>query len=165
MLSKILTKRECADCRFCCAFRRKSAWETPIFTKESIDKLKKEFGEFKVKKCKDSLTLDLSEEYRTKDSEEEAPCPFLDKLKGCMLNDEDKPFDCKIWPLRVMRKDKDIVIALTPTCPEINKVHIDKVKELVSNDIGDIIFEQAEKLPDMIKEYKEDFPVILVKTK
>ena len=39
MLSKVLSKKSCADCRFCCSFRRCSLWETPLFPKEECEKL------------------------------------------------------------------------------------------------------------------------------
>ena len=43
MLSKVLKKSTCADCRFCCSFRRCSLWETPLFPKETMEKLEKEY--------------------------------------------------------------------------------------------------------------------------
>ena len=39
MLSKVLKKETCAECRFCCSFRRCSLWETPLFPKEVMDSL------------------------------------------------------------------------------------------------------------------------------
>ena len=41
MLSKVLKKETCAECRFCCSFRRCSLWETPLFSKEVMDSLEK----------------------------------------------------------------------------------------------------------------------------
>ena len=43
MLSKVLEKSTCAECRFCCSFRRCSLWETPLFPKETIARLEKEY--------------------------------------------------------------------------------------------------------------------------
>ena len=54
MLSKVLKKSTCADCRFCCSFRRCSLWETPLFPKETMEKLEKEYG-IKVDKKKIEL--------------------------------------------------------------------------------------------------------------
>ena len=39
MLSKVLSKESCAECRFCCSFRRCSLWETPLFPKDECEKL------------------------------------------------------------------------------------------------------------------------------
>lgn len=157
MLSNILSKEECAACRFCCSFRRQSAWETPLFTKEKVSELKQKYGEFEVKKYKDSYTLELSNLYKTDSEEEEAPCPFLDTEKGCILNEEDKPFDCKIWPLRVIEHNGRNHIVLTPTCPSINKKPIDDIRRLLSEGLGQEIFKYAQNMPDMVKEYREDF--------
>lgn len=157
MLSNILSKEECASCRFCCSFRRQSAWETPLFTKEKIDELKKKYGEFDVKKYGDSYTLELSNIYKTDSEDEEAPCPFLDVQKGCILSEEDKPFDCKIWPLRVMENNGRRQIVLTPTCPSINKKPVDEVKKMVKGGLAQKIFEYADNMPDMVKEYRESY--------
>ena len=32
MLSKILSKETCKNCKFCCSFKRQSLWETPLFS-------------------------------------------------------------------------------------------------------------------------------------
>lgn len=157
MLSKILSKEECAACKFCCAFRRKSAWETPLFTKEKVDELKKKYGEFMVKPYKNSYTLDLSKLYKTDSEEEEAPCPFLDVERGCILSEEDKPFDCKIWPLRIMEQENQQYIVLTPTCPSVNKKPMEEIKQLVEEELGEKIFAYGDVMPDMVKEYRKDF--------
>ena len=46
MLSTILSKKQCAACKFCCSFRRQSLWETPLFPPEVVEKLSKpnEYG-------------------------------------------------------------------------------------------------------------------------
>ena len=143
MLSKVLSKETCAKCRFCCSFRRCSLWETPLFPKNECEKLSKD------------------NEYGTQDSEEEAACDYLDEHKGCILSQEDKPFDCKIWPLRIMRKGDRLVIALTPTCPSIGREPSEELKELVNNGLGEVIYNYAKENPFIIKEYKEGFPIIM----
>lgn len=166
MLSKVLDKSTCAECRFCCSFRRSSLWETPLFPIETVDKLTKNgcsCGQFDIKQDGDIKfgQMNLYSKYKTNDAQEEAACDYLDSLKGCVLNDEDKPFDCKIWPLRVMKmKDKSLVIALTPTCQAINKQPIEDIKRLVEDELSDTIFEYANKHPFIIKEYREGFPIL-----
>ena len=166
MLKEILRKEDCASCRFCCAFRRTSLWETPIFTGENIDAIRENadldgsaLREF-TSGSQTYATYDLSDKYLTDSPEEEAPCPYLG-VRGCLLNDEEKPWDCKIWPLRVMRKaDGEIVIALTPTCPSINKLDIETVKTFVRTKLQDDLFAYAAAHPYLIKEYKEGFFVL-----
>lgn len=158
MLSKILSKTSCAACKFCCSFRRQSLWETPLFSPEIVKKLShpNEYGV--VGEFRDGQIILGG--YRTDDPEEEVPCTFLDPHKGCILKAEDKPFDCSIWPLRIMDKDGELVIALTPTCPSIGAVPSKALVNLVQDSLGDKIFEYAKAHPEIIKEYKEGFPVI-----
>ena len=98
--------------------------------------------------------------YRTDDTEEEVPCTFLNPHKGCILKAEDKPFDCSIWPLRIMDKDGELVIALTPTCPAIGATPRRELIELVKNGLGEKIFEYAKAHPEIIKKYRDGFPII-----
>lgn len=166
MLKEILRKEDCASCRFCCAFRRTSLWETPIFTGENIDAISGDASldgsvlrEF-TSGSQTYATYDLSDKYLTDSPDEEAPCPYLGE-HGCLLDDEQKAWDCKIWPLRVMRKaDGEVVIALTPTCPSINKLDIETVRDFVQNKLRDNLLAYAVAHPYLIKEYKEGFAIL-----
>ena len=170
MLSSILSKTSCAACKFCCSFRRQSLWETPLFPPEVAEKLSREneygvVGEFAQagrdgQNVQDACRLVLENNYRTDDPEEEVPCTFLDPQKGCILKGEDKPFDCSIWPLRIMDKDGKLVIALTPTCSAIGAVPNQALVELVQGGLGEKIFEYAKTHPYIVKEYHQGFPVI-----
>ena len=158
MLSKVLSKSSCAACKFCCSFRRQSLWETPLFPPEVVEKLSlpNEYGV--VGKFRDGQIVLGG--YRTDDTEEEVPCTFLDPERGCILKPEDKPFDCSIWPLRIMNKDGELVIALTPTCPSIGATPSPELIELVKNGLGEKILTYAKEHPYIIKEYRAGFPII-----
>ena len=158
MLSSILSKSSCAACKFCCSFRRQSLWETPLFLPEVVEKLSKPneygvVGEFR----NGQIVLGG---YKTGDPEEEVPCTFLDPHRGCILKPEDKPFDCSIWPLRIMNKDGELVIALTPTCPSIGATPSPELIELVKNGLGEKILAYAKAHPYIIKEYRDGFPIV-----
>jgi len=158
MLSRVLSKQSCAACKFCCSFRRQSLWETPLFPPEVVEKLSKpnEYGV--VGEFHDGQIVLGG--YRTDDPEEEVPCTFLDPERGCILKPEDKPFDCSIWPLRIMDKGGKLVIALTPTCPAIGATPDKALVDLVKNGLGEQIFEYAKTHPYIVKEYRESFPVV-----
>ena len=83
---KSFEKETCAECRFCCSFRRCSLWETPLFPKEVMDSLEKKGSPVVFKKQtvsgKEYGQMDLTGKYRTQDSEEEAACEFLDAHKA-----------------------------------------------------------------------------------
>jgi len=174
MLSEILSKSDCATCRFCCSFRRCSIWETPIFTIENINAIRANIEKLQSQSISDKplncfedhgqtyARYDLSDCYQTDDSEEEAPCPYLNPRTGCMLDNSQKPWDCMIWPLRVAKKASgEIVIALTPTCPSINKLDLEFVRGYVNSNLRDSLLDYATRHPYLIKEYKEDFFVEL----
>ena len=103
------------------------------------------------------------------DPAEEAPCPFLDPDRGCALPPDLKPFECKIWPLRAVRlsdsadSEHSLAIALTPTCPAINKVPEEKVRQLAAAGLGKTILDYAEGHPDIIKEASEFLSNIVYK--
>ncbi len=104
--------------------------------------------------------MQLQGKYSTDDPAEEAACEFLDEEKGCVLGEEDKPFDCKIWPLRIMKKDDMLVIALTPTCPAISSLPGGVMKQLVGDGLGQQIYDYAKQHPFIVKEYREGFEVM-----
>lgn len=142
MLSKILSKKDCANCKFCCSFRRQSLWETPVF-------------EWREK-------LNLLPLFKTDDPEEEVPCTYLKDGEGCTLSDEKKPFDCKIWPLRVVYCDEKksldkISVVLTPTCKEINKIPLETIKTFVNQELKRKILSYAKEHPEIIKENNDFF--------
>ena len=177
MLSSILSKSDCVECKFCCRFRRQSLWETPVFYEEDIEKIKSLFPEVKFREINTAdnsrtitdeakskvYTFDIYDKYKTTDPDEEAPCPFLDTKHGCKLPAELKPFDCKIWPLRVVKLPEPAVV-LTPTCPAINKVPFEKVQALAESGLGKTILEYASKHPQMIKPYSEFLSKIVYKS-
>ena len=167
MLHEVLSKEACAECRFCCSFRRQSLWEVPdipleLMKKYPVDASGKQISYLIQENNGEKFAVtDLRNSYQTEDPEEEAACPFLDSKKGCTLPEEEKPFDCKIWPLRYMRmEDGTEAVCLTPTCPEINQVPPEKMKRLVEDGMGEKIRNYAREHPGMIKEYKEGFPVL-----
>lgn len=160
MLSSVLSRSDCADCRFCCSFRRKSLWETPLFDEDTVGKLRSLYPDAHFKPRGDAFTIDIDDQYRTDDSEEEALCPF--NKNGCILGADLKPFDCCIWPLRVMRYNGGLAICLTPTCPVISGKPLSVMQELTDGEVGNKIAAYAELHPFIIKDYKEGFPVLRV---
>ncbi len=159
MLESILSPSECAECKFCCSFRRNTVWGTPLFDSELLAKLTKLYPSAKFKPVDEvTATVDLEERYVSNDPEEEAPCWF-NEGKGCILGD-DKPFECKSWPLRVMRmKDGRLVIALSLGCKTVSKKPLDEVKRLAEELSGEMM-NYARKCPAYIKDYREGYPVL-----
>ncbi len=158
MLSSVLSHDDCRKCRFCCSFRRESLWETPLFDTDTVTRLAEKYPEAKFIKRGDACTINISDGYNTDDPGEEALCPF--NRDGCILAEGDKPFDCSIWPLRVMRYDGAFAICLTPTCPVISEKPLSIMKGLADGNVGDRIIEYALEHGYIIKDYREGFPVL-----
>lgn len=158
MLSKILSREECAKCRICCEFDDDDLWETPIIYNDIKEKVlginpAQEFSETEFNGNKLRL-LKLQKE------NDIYTCSMLDKSKGCMLGSENKPFDCKIWPLRVMKKDDKTVIALSPVCPVVATKSIEDIK-FVAKDLSELIFSQARLHPEIVKNYIEGYNILV----
>lgn len=157
MLKKLLSREECAKCRICCSFDDYDIWETPIIDEElKTEILKLNPGQKFVTKGNSSILR------MEKDLQEDLYfCSVLDRQKGCLLGDK-KPFDCRIWPFRVMRLDQRLVITLSPVCPVVQTRPLSLIKE-VCDELAPQIYAQAEKNPDIVKNYIENFPIINVK--
>ncbi len=150
MLSSVLEKSTCKNCRFCCEFEKADEWETPIIN-EHLANLLKQKG-VKVKKQNNNYTFDLEFE-----GKEIKKCPFLSE-KGCSLDEENKPFDCKIWPLRVMKKQDKIYLTLAKTCPAFEN---DDTRIIdLSLKLFESITIYAKNNKGAIKEYSPDYKII-----
>ena len=157
MLKKILSGESCAKCRVCCVFDRDDEWEIPLISRELADYIRENFeGEYSVKARKNSFVFDMKY-----DEDGLTRCPMLTQT-GCRLGDS-KPFDCKIWPLRVMRLDDMLAITLSPVCDCVSSLPLKQLSDFVNSGIGDAIYKAAEKMPDMIKEYIDGYPILAVR--
>lgn len=161
MLKNILSGSSCAKCRICCVFDKYDLWETPVVNEEVYNKVREKLPEVKfITKGENRLFRMEPEEVN---GEELYYCPVLDKNTGCRLGDE-KPFDCRIWPYRIMELGGRLVISIASICPEMYKKPLNLlVEELERNGLGDAIFAEAEKNPGIVKPYQEGYPILMVK--
>lgn len=158
MLSEILSKTECARCRVCCVFDETDIWEMPLITSELAAKLQKKYPKLNLKKMGENTSCMVIEPKF--DKKGLCQCPFLTE-KGCALGDE-KPFNCRIWPFRVMKKGDLLLLTLSPVCKSVSSRPISKIAKFAVK-IAPKIFDEAEKNPEMIKDYREGYPVFAVK--
>lgn len=157
MLKKILSKDECKECAFCCAFKRRSLWETPAFSAEDKIFLEKKYGvKFRAGE-NGGFTFDLSGEFKTGSESEEAPCPFLDKAKGCVLPENEKPFDCKVWPFRAMREGGEIFVAVATSCPAMRRLPFEKIERFARDELSGVFAEKIKEEPFRAKEMKDGY--------
>lgn len=159
LLGSLLTPKDCAECRFCCSYKRRSLWETPFFTPEEIEKFKLKNPDAKFKKISGAWTFDIDDQYQTDDIEEEALCPF-NKGKGCIINAEDKSFECSSWPFRVMRKDGKLAITICKDCPMVAKRTLNEIQALLDNGLDKKLEDYAKKFPAYVRDYRENYQVM-----
>jgi len=154
MLKEILSKETCANCRLCCTFDKYDIWETPVVTTSLKEKINKDYPDVKF--------IEKGESYlfRMENPDENGIyyCPVLTD-KGCALGDE-KPFDCKIWPYRIMNFEGVRVITLSPVCESVFSLPIKTIRETAEK-LSSKIFSYADENPDIVKPYDDSYPIIL----
>ena len=157
MLKGLLSREECAGCRICCSFDSYDIWETPVITRDMVNRILADYKpDQKFITKEDHFLLRLDKE---KD-EDLYYCSLLDHSKGCIMG-ENKPFDCRIWPFRIMKLAGHNVITLSPVCPVVNKKPVADIVKKCS-EISDVIFEVAREHPEYVKPYMEGYPILLL---
>lgn len=157
MLKNLLSKEECAECRICCSFDSYDLWETPIITRSKASQILQDYKpDQEFVKRDEHFLLKLKKE----DDADLYYCSLLDHSKGCIMGSE-KPFDCKIWPFRIMSLNGTNVITLSPVCPIVKIRPLTEIMKVCSEISGEI-FEQAKKHPEFVKPYIDGYPIIKV---
>lgn len=159
MLKKILSGSVCAECRLCCVFDSSDVWETPVFTERTKEIL--------VEKCPEAEFAPKGDGYALRvgkiEKDELFRCPALTE-NGCMLGD-DKPFDCRIWPYRIMHIGGRRAITIASICEEMYNRPLSQLVEFLKEGLAEKIFDYAHEHPEIVKPYEEGYPVILFEDK
>ncbi len=159
MLKKILSPKSCAECRLCCIFDSSDIWEMPVFSGETAEILRKSLPDTEFIPCGSGYILRTKEISGT----EIISCPALTE-KGCMLGDS-KPFDCRIWPFRIMEIGGRRAITVASICSEIYNRPLSQLVEFLREGTADAIFSYADEHPEIVKPYDEGYPVLLFERK
>lgn len=156
MLTEILSRDACAQCRLCCVFDSSDIWETPVITPALREKILREIdSETKfLKKGECSL-------FRLENPDVQGLyyCPML-RENGCVLGEE-KPFDCAVWPFRVMNVRGRRAVTIAPICPAVMQLPLEKLLDFVKSGLGDKIFRYADKHNEIVKDHDESYPILL----
>lgn len=155
MIKKILKGSSCAACRMCCIFDRYDVWETPLFEENTMNKVKSAVpnAEFAKKGCGYVLNVGKMT------GDELFSCPALAE-NGCILGDE-KPFDCRIWPFRIMELDGCRVIAVSSLCDEVHGQSHDSLRTFLKEGLATEIFAYADKFPEAVHQFYDNYSVLL----
>lgn len=138
----------------CCIFDRYDIWETPVFDEETKNRVLEFNPNAKFVKVGEGYMLNAGELAEG----DLFTCPALTE-KGCILGDS-KPFDCCIYPFRVMKKDGQRVIAVSTLCEAVHGQNHDKLREFLENGLAEKIFAYADRNPDILKPYYDNYTVL-----
>ena len=159
MLKKILSGDSCAECRLCCIFDRYDIWETPVFTEELCGRIRA------VKPAVQFVPKDGGYIFKAQElhGDELFSCPALTG-HGCMLGD-DKPFDCRIWPYRIMEVGGRRAITIASICDELYNRPLSQLVGFLREGLAEVIFSYADAHPEIVKPYYEGYPVLMFEKK
>ncbi|MCM1055044.1 MAG: hypothetical protein NC394_05905 [Bacteroides sp.] len=155
MLTEILSRESCAKCKVCCVFDREDCWEMPLIKPELAAELERSRPDVKINKIGACGVFEPSF-----GEDGLAKCPMLTE-KGCGLG-ESKPFDCRVWPFRVMKKGGLLLLTLSPVCETVSGLSVSEISAFAKK-ISDKIFDEAKADPETIKDYVDGYPVFDVR--
>ena len=159
---KNITPSECAQCRLCCIFDKYDVWETPVISAELKARIENAHPGIRFVSKGDSGDYIFNMEDTWDEADELYYCPALDRNSGCTLG-EDKPFDCRIWPYRIMRLGEALVISIASICPVMYKKPLDTLVGELEDGLADRIYAEAAAHPGIIKPYEQGYPILMVK--
>ncbi|MBQ9437232.1 MAG: hypothetical protein IJU50_02770 [Lachnospiraceae bacterium] len=151
MLSKILKRETCAECRICCVYDDSDVWDAPGFTEEEFQRNAIE-GQYDYFEKNGLCYLNME-----KGAAGLYQCPCLTE-KGCKLGNK-KPFRCAVWPLYVVKTDSGYGVAVSDVCPQVYPMEDQKILEGIRETLPKIL-ETVRKDPSLIEELRENYRLI-----
>ncbi|MDO4155410.1 MAG: hypothetical protein Q4D37_01350 [Oscillospiraceae bacterium] len=157
MLTKMLSRSTCAACRLCCRFDASDIWELPVLPPETVTAVQKRLPDVKLVPVGAEQTFAAP----PLKGEELFACPMLTD-HGCGLSEQEKPFDCQIWPFRLMRtKNGKVGIAISELCSGMQSYSDAQLQTFLQEGLAETIFAYAEQHPAHIKPWMEGYRMIL----
>ncbi len=157
MLEKILKQETCANCRFCCQFDCTDLWELPVLPEETAKAVQR------LRPAVQLVDVGTEQTFAAPALEGETlfSCPMLGE-HGCCMG-KDKPFDCKIWPFRMMLDKEGVCrIAVSEFCHGMEAYTDQELREfLQQGGLAETILDYAETHPSHKKPYAEEYRFIL----
>lgn len=154
MLKKFIRPSDCAKCRLCCNFHRSSVWESPFIPEDQAERLSEE-----------GITMEQRERGGWSfvfhfDGDEAANCPKLDVETGCSLPEGEKPFECRVWPLRMMEEDGGLLIGRYRHCPALAGGVAGQLDQFARNELLPVLLAFAGKHPESIRRRSPEYEII-----
>lgn len=153
MLRKILSPETCAACRLCCGFDCTDTWEFPVLPQETVEAMHRMGVSPKLVPAGEEQTF-AAPPLR---GEELFFCPMLCET-GCTMGAE-KPFDCKVWPFRMMRDlAGNVRVAVAGYCPGMKRYTDEQLETFLAEEgLGKLLLAYAAEHPAHVKPYSKEY--------
>ena len=157
MLKKILPRTTCAACQLCCQFDASDIWELPVLPAETVAAIRK----YRPETAFVPVGAEQTFVAPPLKGEELYACPVLTE-HGCGLSEQDKPFDCKVWPFRLMRTANGTVcISISDMCTGVQLHEVEQLQAFLREGLAETMFTYAKTHPDHIHAWHDGYRVIL----
>ncbi len=97
-----------------------------------------------------------------KDAKDSLNCPLLDPERGCRWPRAKRPWECLLWPLRLMKQGKDYVLAYYRDCPAMTNNAVQQLRELLAD--GSVQLERIKMFhvehPSSAREMRENYVIL-----
>jgi Fe-S-cluster containining protein len=165
-ISSLLSADDCRECRLCCWFTQYDLWETPVITPKLRELIEGRFPDVRFfdKGGGNSLfvmdrTTQTDMRYEHYSDGERYDCPMLG-VSGCKLYN-DKPFECAIWPFRIMSQGDKRLISVSTLCTAVCKNSLQAMMDLLENGLKQKIADYADTHPGIVKPYNDGYPILM----
>ncbi len=159
-MESITDSADCRKCNECCKFRAGEEYFAPVFTEEELAKIEKDsekanFNQFgTVKQAK-----------LVKINDDLFACPFYSVDNGLCAIYKNRPFDCRIYPFLVARKNNKVYLtAFREACPSLEKKGNAKIKDYIRTLCAwlqkDENLKMFSKFPDLIWPVDDDQTIV-----
>lgn len=157
MVKAILPPEKCMHCKGCCYFDSTDIYEVPDILSELADYIVRNYSDTRLIKCGEIYRFEFPENLK---EGEIFTCPMLSE-KGCVLGDN-KPFDCKIYPFRIMNdKNGKCHVAVSNYCGGIKELGIEEMREfLLSSGLYTKIMDYKAINPGSVLEYTQEYKIV-----
>lgn len=162
-MKKAVSSKDCFSCRDCCYFYKNQRYFAPVFTEDEvrrIRKLRRKLPTFKRYKDYPHTYQVVLKKVRKKKLM--YVCQFLDEKTHVCTIYKERPFDCRIWPLLIMRKKDRAYIAyfnqdFCPALKNMTKKGLDKyMRYMVKLITGERYIRFLKKNPALIWGWEKD---------
>ncbi len=159
MLTSLLPPAACANCRLCCNFLPESAWESPALEPACAARLR-ERGIELAARAEGGETIALH--WDAENPREAALCPLLDARCGCTLPREQRPLECRLWPLRLMRGQRgELLVCCYENCPGMAAVAREQLLQRVE-EMEPMLMQRAREFPESVRPMRGGYGVVKV---